>query len=82
MAHTDSGAVSSGWTIVTSPDPNTSVNDLLLGSTCADAQECWAVGAVIANGQRGSGAAAGLFEEWDGSSWQVIPGAPPPSGSG
>ena len=81
LAHTDSGAVSSGWTIVTSPDPNTSVNDLLLGSTCANAQECWAVGAVIANGGgEGLGAAAGLFEEWDGSSWQVIPGSPAPPG--
>ena len=80
VVHTASGALSSGWTIVTSPDPDTSVNDLLLGSTCADAQECWAVGAVISNGHGAVEGAAGLFEEWDGSSWQVIPGAPPPAG--
>ncbi len=78
--HTDSGAVPSGWTIVTSPDPNTSANDLLLGSTCANAQECWAVGAVIANGSGSLGAWDALVEEWDGSSWQVIPAAPATSG--
>ena len=62
---------------MTSPNASTTANNVLIGSTCANAQECWGVGAVISNGNGGggSGPVGALVEEWNGSSWRIIPGS-------
>ena len=38
-----------GWTIVNSPSTGDGGSNILLGSTCANSQECWAVGVDILN---------------------------------
>ncbi len=43
------GSPAQGWTTVPSSDVQ-GVNNFFVGSTCADAWECWNVGATIANG--------------------------------
>src|SRR5258708_34226037 len=39
-----SGAQSGDWSIVSSPNPNTTQYNDLYGVTCVSASECWAVG--------------------------------------
>jgi hypothetical protein len=56
-----------GWTIVTSASVAGSVNDLLLGSACADALQCWGVGATIS----ANGGFEPMAESWTGSSWTL-----------
>jgi hypothetical protein len=77
LSRSDSVAEPSGWDIITSPNGNAAANDVLLGSACANAQECWGVGASLVN----SGGATPLFEEWDGTSWEVAPSPTAPQGS-
>jgi uncharacterized membrane protein YgdD (TMEM256/DUF423 family) len=72
-------AASSSWGIVAASvgDATSSANNLLLGSACANAFECWSVGATLGN----SGPPTPLVEEWDGSAWSVVP-TPTPEGAG
>ena len=51
----------------------------LFGSTCAGAQDCWAVGAELAVAGNGNSTGA-LAENWNGSTWTVTP-VPLPSGA-
>jgi len=62
-----SAALSSGWNIVTAPGAPSGVNDVLLGSTCANALSCWSVGATLPN----NGDPTPLVESWNGSAWTV-----------
>jgi len=71
-------AYPAGWKIVTTPPGSATGSDVLLGSACPNAWECWAVGASITNGQ----GAAPLFEEWNGTSWAAAPNPAPPAGEG
>jgi hypothetical protein len=60
-----------GWNIVTSPA--TGGNDVLLGSTCANAFECWAVGVSIENINGGSNQEDNaIIDLWNGSSWAPV----------
>src|ERR1022692_3335642 len=56
------------------PDPQ--ANQLLLNTTCANAWDCWAVGAIIPEAQNAQPLA--LAEHWDGSSWSDVSGVQPP----
>jgi hypothetical protein len=67
-----------GWNIVTTPPGSATGSNVLLGSACPNAWQCWAVGATISNGQ----GAEPLFEEWNGTSWAVAPNPSPPAGAG
>jgi hypothetical protein len=64
-------AAPSGWNIVTSPNAGSSVNNLLLGSTCVNAWDCWAVGGNFQNFNTGFPLSA-LIAHWDGSSWSLV----------
>ncbi len=77
----ESGGATSGWNVATVP--GTGVNDLLLGTTCANAVECWGVGVSISSFSGGpSTTYSPLVESWNGTSWSLA--APPalPSGDG
>ncbi len=62
-------AQAGGWNLVNSPSTNDGGNDILLGTTCANAQECWAVGGDLP--PQGNGATP-IIQEWNGSSWSFV----------
>ncbi len=73
------GAATSGWYVATTP--GTGADDIALGSSCANAQQCVAVGISIQNINTTS-TFSPLVESWDGSTWTLGPQAPVPSGDG
>src|SRR6476620_862344 len=56
------------WSIVSSPNPNTTQYNDLYGVTCVSASECWAVG----NYTNESSIPRTLIERWDGTSWAIV----------
>jgi hypothetical protein len=60
-----------GWTIVTSPSTSDGGSDFVLGSTCANAQECWFVGVDIVNINSQRSTVLPLVGQWDGSNWSL-----------
>ena len=65
-------AAPSGWYVASVP--GTGSNDIVLGSTCANAQQCWAVGVTL-NGLGGGSpsSVSPLVEAWNGSTWTLVP---------
>lgn len=74
-----SGAATSGWYVATTP--GTGADDIALGSSCANAELCMAVGISIQN-IASDESFAPLVESWNGSSWSLGPQAPVPPGDG
>ena len=62
------GATSSGWYVATTP--GTGADDVLLGSTCANATRCWAVGITIKNIDS-NGTFSPLVETSNGRVWTL-----------
>src|SRR5437870_1036138 len=59
----------SSWTVV--PSPNVGLYDSPLNSiTCLSSSDCWAVGY---SGTIGFNTLHTLIEQWDGTSWTIIP---------
>ena len=76
-----SGAVTSGWYVATTP--GTGADDILLGSSCANATQCWEAGVSMENIGSGSGSTfAPLVETWNGTTWTLAPTPPVPDGHG
>ena len=74
------GAATSGWYVSTVP--GTGLDDVLLGSTCANALQCWAVGISLGNlAGPGPSSASPFMETWSGSTWTIVP-LPLPGGEG
>lgn len=76
---TTGGAATAGWYIA--PTPGTGADDIVLGSSCANAQLCMAVGLSIDNIQA-NGTDAPLAETWNGSTWTLGPQPVLPVGEG
>jgi hypothetical protein len=55
------------WSIVSSPNANTTQSNQLYGLSCGSASDCWAVGSYFAE----SGGIQTLIEHWDGISWAI-----------
>ena len=74
-----STASPSGWYVATTP--GTGADDILLGSSCPNATQCWAVGISIVN-INSNGTFSPLVESWNGTAWTL--GAQPslPAGHG
>ena len=73
-------ASASGWYVATVP--GTGLDDVLLGSTCANALQCWAVGITLGNlSGSGPSTANPLVEAWNGTTWTLVP-MPLPGGEG
>ncbi len=79
MSQTGGAAAPSGWSIATVP--GTGADDILLGSTCVNAVQCWAVGISIQN-INGPATYAPIVETWNGASWTLAPQPPLPPGQG
>src|SRR5208282_1040754 len=60
-----SGASPSGWYVATTP--GTGADDVLLGSTCANATQCWAVGVSIIDISSNNSSYAPIVETWNGT---------------
>jgi hypothetical protein len=69
-----------GWTIVNTPSTNDGGDDILLSTTCANSQECWAAGVDLINQTSGPTTADPILQEWDGSNWSLV--AVPPGAGG
>jgi len=76
---TTGGAATAGWYIA--PAPGTGADDIVLGSSCANAQLCLAVGISIEN-ITADGTDAPLAESWNGSSWNLDAQPVLPAGDG
>ena len=79
VAPAESSAATSGWTVATVP--GTGADDVLLGTTCANALECWAVGISIGN-ISGNSIFTPLIEQWNGTTWALGAEPPLPPGNG
>ena len=73
------GSATAGWYIA--PAPGTGGEDILLGSSCANAVQCMAVGITL-NNLHSNGTDAPLVEAWNGSSWTLGAQPPLPSAAG
>ena len=70
------------WSIVSSPNvgPKTQYqSNQLWGITAISANDIWAFGSYFA--ASGSGEQSTLVEHWNGTSWSIVPGPNPVSGS-
>jgi hypothetical protein len=76
-----SQAASSDWTIVTSPSTSPPADDIVLGSACANADQCWNVGVTINNINNNS-TFSPLVESWNGTNWLLASTPEIPAGNG
>ena len=61
----------SGWNIVASPSSG-EPDDIVLGSTCANAVECWTVGTTVTGlGTNPDAQFTPLIEQWNGATWSL-----------
>ncbi len=67
-------ATSSGWNIINTPATGSST--LLMGDTCANAWDCWAVGGAFPSLGNNAQPHA-VVERWNGSAWSVGPNVEP-----
>jgi hypothetical protein len=74
-----SGAATSGWYVATTP--GTGADDILLGSSCANATQCWAVGVSIEDINTNSNYAP-IVETWNGTAWMLAATPPVPTDHG
>jgi len=75
-----SGASPSGWYVATTP--GTGADDVLLGSACANATQCWAVGVSIESINSNNSSFAPIIEAWNGTTWTLMATPPVPGGYG
>jgi hypothetical protein len=67
-----------GWRAQVAPNPSTPASAATLEAVaCPAANDCSAVGMTGSAG----GTVDAFIEHWDGSSWTIVPAAPPPSDS-
>jgi hypothetical protein len=69
-------STSSGWSIITSPSTGSSQSDLLMGTACTNAWNCWAVGGAFSSLGNNSQPNA-MVDHWNGSTWSVGPNVTP-----
>ncbi len=67
---TSHAAAASGWNVVSAPNTGDGGYDIVLGTACPDAQDCWSVGFDLLNKNRL--VVNPLVEQWDGQSWSVV----------
>jgi hypothetical protein len=56
------------WSIVSSPNNNTTNDNFLESVTCVSGSDCWAVGGYL----NSSGVTQTLIEQWNGLSWNIV----------
>jgi hypothetical protein len=73
-------AAPEGWYVATVP--GTGADDVLLGSDCANALQCWAVGVSVTDISSSNSFFAPVVEAWNGTSWTLESQPPLPGGQG
>src|SRR5207253_479637 len=63
------------WSIVASANSLRAQTNILIGTTCVSASDCWAVGFYDAAGDPTNPLYQTLIERWDGTSWAVVTSA-------
>jgi hypothetical protein len=58
------------WTVVNSPNTDTSFTNRLLAVTCASTSDCWSVGFATINSTDQT-----LTEHWNGNAWSIVTSA-------
>ncbi|MGH3118348.1 MAG: hypothetical protein ACRDQ2_14795 [Gaiellales bacterium] len=58
------------WVIVSSPNADTTQNNVLAGLTCVSSSDCWAVGSYYTIGIPAKNQT--LIEHWNGTSWAIV----------
>ena len=53
-----------GWSLVSSPNNSTLLENQLFGVTCASASDCWAIGV--------DNASQTFIEQWNGDMWSIV----------
>ena len=76
----ESGAATSGWYVASVP--GTGADDVILGTTCANAGMCLAVGVSLINLGSNTPSFDPVVEQWDGASWSLQPRPPVPGADG
>ncbi len=71
-----------GWSVLVGgpqTPQTTQTNEILLGSACADAWDCWAVGLSVPPTQQGQPTTQPtvMVEHWNGVNWSIVPNAAP-----
>jgi hypothetical protein len=56
------------WTIISSPNTSTTLNNTLASVSCVSSSDCWAVGTAYTSGNVGST----LIEQWNGTAWSIV----------
>jgi len=74
-----SAASPSGWYVATTPA--TGADDVLLGSSCPNALQCFAAGISIQN-INSKGTFSPIVETWNGTTWTLAPQPSLPTGRG
>jgi hypothetical protein len=69
------GAATSGWYVAATP--GTGADDVMLGSACPNASECFATGVTISNISGNNSTFVPIVERWNGSSWSLSSAALP-----
>src|ERR1700722_18324406 len=72
------GAATSGWTVATVP--GTGNDDVLLGTACPSANQCFAAGISLADIAGPTSIPSPIVDTWNGASWSLGGGAPLPAG--
>ncbi len=72
------GAATSGWTIATVP--GTGNDDILLGTACPSANQCFAAGISLADIAGPTSIPSPIVDTWNGTSWSLGGGALLPAG--
>ena len=68
----------SSWSMAAGPNPVGSVDNVLLHVSCASTTSCFAVG-YVGFSSTYSGAPKTLIEQWDGTTWSIVPSPNPTS---
>ena len=71
-------AAPSGWNIVPSLNTGSQASNLLLGTTCTNPSNCWAVGGAVQDLNSGGAKPTAMTQRWNGSAWSQGPDAAPP----
>lgn len=66
------------WVVTPNPNPPNPVQSSLTGISCVGQSFCMAVGTSSANTGQSTGVQTTLVEEWNGTSWSIVPSPNPP----
>ena len=67
----------SGWNIIPSVNTSSQVSNILLGTTCTNSWNCWAVGGAVPDINSNNAEPTAMTQHWNGSLWAEGPNVVP-----